>query len=189
MTPTCQKVTCQPDISGTPADSFFCHVADMSANMSATCQPNKHMSVVLTPILTHRHPKIPAKPECPGELRDGWMLHCHFWDLHPFDSDRVVVPSEGYFPRCKRCWMQVNPAYPGHIRTKECGVGMDRRLQRESGWLSPQPLPCGVSSPSMDHCWNALRFSNTLVACWCRMTMMCRPSGSRCGRLGEFGPR
>ncbi len=28
--------------------------------------------------------------------------------------------------------MQVNPAYPRHIRTKECGVGMDRRLQRES---------------------------------------------------------
>jgi hypothetical protein len=27
--------------------------------------------------------------------------------------------------------MQVNPAYPRHIRTKECGVGMDRRLQRE----------------------------------------------------------
>ncbi len=28
--------------------------------------------------------------------------------------------------------MQVNPAYPRHIRTKECRVGMDQRLQRES---------------------------------------------------------
>jgi hypothetical protein len=28
--------------------------------------------------------------------------------------------------------MQVNPAYPRHIRTKECGIGMDRQLQRES---------------------------------------------------------
>jgi hypothetical protein len=28
--------------------------------------------------------------------------------------------------------MQVNPAYPRHIRTKECGVRMDRRLQQES---------------------------------------------------------
>jgi hypothetical protein len=28
--------------------------------------------------------------------------------------------------------MQVNPAYPRHIWTKECKVGMDRWLQRES---------------------------------------------------------
>jgi hypothetical protein len=28
--------------------------------------------------------------------------------------------------------MQVNPTYPRHIRTKKCGVGMDRRFQRES---------------------------------------------------------
>ncbi len=28
--------------------------------------------------------------------------------------------------------MQVNPAYPQHIRTKECRVGMDQRLQHES---------------------------------------------------------
>ncbi len=69
-------------------------------------------------------------PECPGELRDGWMLRCHFWDLHPFH--RVVVLSEGYFPWCKRCWMQINPAYPQYIRMKECGVGMDQLLQRES---------------------------------------------------------
>jgi hypothetical protein len=27
--------------------------------------------------------------------------------------------------------MQVNPAYLRHIRTKECGVGMDRWLQQE----------------------------------------------------------
>jgi hypothetical protein len=28
--------------------------------------------------------------------------------------------------------MQVSPAYPQHIRIKECGVGMDRWLKRES---------------------------------------------------------
>jgi hypothetical protein len=74
--------------------------------------------------------RIPCPvPECPGELRDGWMLQRHFWDLHPFD--RVVVLTEGSFSQCKQCRMQVNPAYPRHIRTKECGVGMDQRLQRE----------------------------------------------------------
>jgi hypothetical protein len=60
------------------------------------------------------------------------MLRRHFWDLHPFD--RVVILTEGYFPRCERGHMQVNPAYPGHIRTKECGIGMDRRLQQESAF-------------------------------------------------------
>ncbi len=49
-------------------------------------------------------------PGCPGELRDGWMLRHHFRDLHPFN--RVVVLTEGYFPWCEQCRMQVNPAYP-----------------------------------------------------------------------------
>jgi hypothetical protein len=49
MMPICQQVMCWPNISSTPANSFFCHVADMLGNISATCQPDKHMSVVLTP--------------------------------------------------------------------------------------------------------------------------------------------
>ncbi len=44
----------------------------------------------------------------------------------------MIVPSEGYFPRCERCRMQVNSVYPQHIRTKECGIGMDQQLQQES---------------------------------------------------------
>jgi hypothetical protein len=36
--------------------------------------------------------------------------------------------------------MQVNPAYPRHIRTKECGIGMDRGLQRESAISSALAL-------------------------------------------------
>jgi hypothetical protein len=79
-------------------------------------------------------------PGCPGELRVGWMLQRHFQDLHPFD--RVVVPTEGYFPRCERCRMQVNPAYPQHTRTKECRIGMDRQLQRESAISSALALQC-----------------------------------------------
>ncbi len=78
-----------------------------------------------------RNGKLPCPVlECPGELKDGWMLRPHFWDLCP--SNRVVVPLEGPFPWCKRCWMQVNPAYPRHIRTKLCRAGMDRQLQQES---------------------------------------------------------
>ncbi len=33
----------------------------MLANMLATCCPDKHMSVVLTPVLTCQHPTLPAK--------------------------------------------------------------------------------------------------------------------------------
>jgi hypothetical protein len=57
------------------------------------------------------------------------MLWQHFRDLHPLD--KVVVSMEGYFPRCERCAMQVNPAYPKHIRTQECQTGVKRKVQRE----------------------------------------------------------
>jgi hypothetical protein len=36
--------------------------------------------------------------------------------------------------------MQVNPLYPHHVRTKECQVGMDRRIQRESAIASALAL-------------------------------------------------
>ena len=114
------------------------------------------------------------------------MLWRHFRDLHPFD--KVIVPKEGYFPRCERCFMKVNPSYyPRHVRTKECQVGMDRRLQRESAIASALALSQefmihgGMSS-------NESRFSSTSAACSCRMTMMHTPSASRCGRQGEYGP-
>jgi hypothetical protein len=58
------------------------------------------------------------------------MLWRHFNNLHPFD--KVVVSTEGYFPRCERCTMQVNPAYPRHIQMQECQTGVERKLQRES---------------------------------------------------------
>ena len=39
---------------------------------------------------------------------------------------------EGYFLRCKWCKMQVDPRYPRYICTKECQVGVEKRLQREA---------------------------------------------------------
>jgi hypothetical protein len=59
--PMCQQVTCQPNISGTPAGIFLGHVPDMLADMPATYRPNQHMSVVLTLALTCGHPTFPAK--------------------------------------------------------------------------------------------------------------------------------
>jgi hypothetical protein len=58
------------------------------------------------------------------------MLRQHFRDIHPLD--KVVVSTEGYFPRCEQCAMQVNPAYPRHIWTQECQTRVERKLQRES---------------------------------------------------------
>jgi hypothetical protein len=36
--------------------------------------------------------------------------------------------------------MQVNPAYPRHIRTKECQIGVERCAQRESAVASALAL-------------------------------------------------
>jgi hypothetical protein len=82
----------------------------------------------------HVHPELGDGLKCPvpgcaGKLRGGWMLWGHFRDLYPLN--KVVVSTEGYFPQCERCAMQVNPVYPRHIRTQECQTGVERKLQRE----------------------------------------------------------
>jgi hypothetical protein len=46
-------------------------------------------------------------PGCPGGLSSPYMLHCHFWDLHP--KDTVEILREGNFPWCEHCTMQCNP--------------------------------------------------------------------------------
>jgi hypothetical protein len=79
MMPTCQLGTCWPIISGNPANSFLCCVANMSANMMSTGQLDKHMSVVLTPVLTCRHPTIPAKVW-------QWLLFGWFWGWGTSDT-------------------------------------------------------------------------------------------------------
>jgi hypothetical protein len=83
----------------------------------------------------HVHPELGGRLKCPvpgcaGKLREGWMLWQHFRDLHPLD--KVVVSTEGYFPQCEWCAMQVNPAYPSHIWTQECQTRVERKLQRKS---------------------------------------------------------
>jgi hypothetical protein len=83
----------------------------------------------------HVHPDLGGRLKCPlpgcaGKLRKGWMLWRHFRDLHPFN--KVMVLTEGYFPRCEWCAMQVNPAHPQHIQTQECRTRVERKLQQES---------------------------------------------------------
>ena len=53
------------------------------------------------------------------------MLWRHFRDLHPLN--KVLISKERYFPRCEWCAMQVNPAYPQHIRTKECQIRVEQK--------------------------------------------------------------
>jgi hypothetical protein len=111
------------------------------------------------------------------------MLRQHFRDLHPFN--KVVVSTEGYFPRCERCAMQVNPAYPRHIWMQECQTGVERKLQRDSA--VHLALALRTSSRSTGTCWNALRYLNTSVACLRRMTTMHKLFGNSCKKHGEYG--
>jgi hypothetical protein len=68
------------------------------------------------------------------------MLRRHLQDLHPLD--RVRISMEGYFPRCERFNIQVDPRYPQHIRTKECQVGVERRSQGEEAVGATLALRC-----------------------------------------------
>jgi hypothetical protein len=57
------------------------------------------------------------------------MLLQHFRDLHPLN--KVVASTKGYFPRCERCAMQVNYAYPRHIWMRECQTRVEQKSQQE----------------------------------------------------------
>jgi hypothetical protein len=139
-----RMVVCRQCNASVQASSLLRHLAEQQDTYQGVVvledylEPQASMRYQVHP---NHNGRIPCPvPECPGELRDGWMLHCHFWGLHPFN--RVVVPTEGYFPRCKQCQMQVNPAYPRHIRAKECGVGMNQGLQGESAISLALALQC-----------------------------------------------
>jgi hypothetical protein len=68
MFPTYPYATCRLNIVSTSADTVFGHVANMLADMSATCRANTHVSVDSTIFLTFENPTFPAK-----ELEE-----CHF---------------------------------------------------------------------------------------------------------------
>jgi hypothetical protein len=61
MLPTNPYATCWLDIVSTLADTVFGCVADMSADMSATCRANTHMSVNSIIFSTFKNPTFPAK--------------------------------------------------------------------------------------------------------------------------------
>jgi hypothetical protein len=92
-------VCCQCDAS-VKASSLRRHLAEQHDTYQAVVVPEEYL-VPRAGVRYQAHPRrngrIPCHVlECPGELKDGWMLCCHFQDLHPFD--RVVVLTEGYFP-------------------------------------------------------------------------------------------
>ena len=64
MLPTYPYATCWLDIVSTLADTVFGRVADMSADMSATCWADTHVSGDLTIFLTFKNPTFPAKLPC-----------------------------------------------------------------------------------------------------------------------------
>jgi hypothetical protein len=139
-----REVQCLQCKSFMKASSLQTHLVSQHEVYQVVTVPADYL--VPRPAMTYKaDPKYNGRlpcpiPGCPGEHKDGWMLRHHFWGLHPFD--RVIVPKEGHFPRCEWCLMQVNPSYPRHDRTKECQVGMDRRLQRESAIESALALHC-----------------------------------------------
>jgi hypothetical protein len=97
-------VCCQCNVL-VQASSLRRHLAEQHNTYQAVVVPEDYLQPRAS-VRYQAHPKhngrIPCPvPECPGELRDGWMLRRHFRDLHPFD--RVVIPTEGYFPQCKQC--------------------------------------------------------------------------------------
>ena len=100
-----RMVICPQCNASVKARSLHGNLADQHNTYPAVVVPADYLEPRAS-VIYQVHPKCNGKlpcpvTECPGELRDRWMLRHHFWDLHPFD--RVVVLAEGYFPRCKRC--------------------------------------------------------------------------------------
>ncbi len=61
MLPAYPYATCRLDIVSTSADTVFGCVANMSADMSATCRADTHVSVDSTIFLTFKNPTFSAK--------------------------------------------------------------------------------------------------------------------------------
>ena len=57
-------------------------------------------------------------------------MRLHFARRHVYD--RVYIPKEGLYPRCRKCGVQTNPLASGHERSQNCRNEMARRLQHEA---------------------------------------------------------
>ncbi len=142
-----RKVQCHQCNKKMTASSLCHHLADQHEVYQQVVVAEE-LLVAQVGVTYYIHPdlggelKCPA-PGCAGKLRGGWMLWQHFRDLHPLD--KVVVSTEGYFPQCEWCAMQINPAYPKHIRTQECQTGVERKLQRELAVRLALALRCQFS--------------------------------------------
>jgi hypothetical protein len=125
-------VTCRECGKGMRASSLGRHLADQhqiyQQQVVAEELLNWQEAVVYKVPLGVGKLKCPF-PLCKGELASGYAMRRHFRDLHPLDY--VVVRKEGYYRRCPRCGMQVNPMHPAHINTVECRVGTARRHQQD----------------------------------------------------------
>jgi hypothetical protein len=139
-----RKVQCQQCGTSMAASSMRRHLADQHEIYQEVVVAEELLvagAVVTYPATAKFGGKIDCPvPSCAGVLTSGWILRQHFSDPHPLD--RVLISKEGYFPRCERCAMQVNLAYPRHIRTKECQVGVEWKIQRESAVRSALALRC-----------------------------------------------
>jgi hypothetical protein len=136
------KVQCQQCGKSMTASSLRRHLADQHEIYQEVVMPEELLEarVAVTYLVTAElEGRIACPvPGCAGVLTSGWMLQRHFRDLHPLN--RIMISKEGYFPRCERCAMQVNPAYPRHIRTKECQLGVERKIQCEAAVRSALAL-------------------------------------------------
>ncbi len=126
-----RKVKCRQCQATMNASSLSRHLADIHEVYQQTVVAEELLddqAGMLCRATTLANGKISCPyPGCVGELGSSWMLRRHFRDIHP--KDLVTAPKEQQYPRCKRCSMQVNFAYPRHTHTKECTIGMARRQQ------------------------------------------------------------
>ena len=109
-----RKVQCRQCSKLMAASSLRRHLADQHKIFQEVVVAEELLEArvaVTYPVnLEHSGRLVCPVPGYTGVLHGGWMLRRHFRDLHPLD--RVLISKEGYFPRCERCAMQVNSAYP-----------------------------------------------------------------------------
>jgi hypothetical protein len=98
MLPTYPNVTCWIDIVSTLADTVFGHVANMLANMSATCRADTHVSVDSTIFLTFENPTFPAKHEEPLDWREQQIQEGDLCEILDFIHGLHQAPQAHRLP-------------------------------------------------------------------------------------------